>query len=346
LDASSSRSTETPIRPVPPAGLPFERWGIDFIQDLPETINGYKHIITAIDYATRWVVAKPVKERTSAEMSRFLYEEILMNYGCPYEIFSDRASALLSESMSNYLELQTIRHKATTPYHPQTNGMVERMHAMMGHSITTLSNSQPERWDEFLPQTVFAIRVRTHAVSKKSPFYMLYGVSPRIPGDTEPPRVTMQPWSQSTMEDYMERNFDDLEMARGLAYMRSKEQAEAMKKRHACAEASPDFYFKINDWVKLKNYAANKFEFSWKGPYAVVDVGFPGTYWLMDTNGRRLDSTVNQRDLAPWLSGINDNQSYFHDGTRRTTDPESTDEPLDVYISTLYDRYMGDCVIS
>ena len=115
---------------------------------------------------------------------------------------------------------------------------------------------------------------------------------------------------------------------------------------YASAEASPDYYFKINDWVKLKNYSANKFEFSWKGPYAVVDVGFPGTYWLMDTNGRRLDSTVNQRDLAPWLSGINDNQSYFHDGTKRSSNSESTDEPLDVYISTLYDRYMGDCVIS
>ena len=156
----------------------------------------------------------------------------------------------------------------------------------------------------------------------------------------------MQPWTQSTIDDYSERNFDDLEMARGLAYMRSKDQAEAMKKRHASAEASLDYYFKINDWVKRKNYPANKFEFSGKGPYAVVDVGFPGTYWLMDTNGRRLDSTVNQRDLAPWLSGINDNQSYFHDGTNRSSNPESTDEPLDVYLSTLYDRYMGDCVIS
>jgi len=268
-----------------------------------------------------------------------------MNYGCPYEIFSDRASALLSESLENFLELQTVRHKATTPYHPQTNGMVERMHAMMGHSITTLSNSQPERWEEFLPQTVFAIRVRTHAVTKNSPFFLLYGVSPRIPGDTEPPRVSMQPWTQETMDSYTERNLEDLEMARGLAYLRSKEQAEAMKIRHNRAESSPDFYFKINDWVKLKNYAANKFEFSWKGPYVVVDVGFPGTYWLMDTNGRRLDSTVNQKDLAPWLSGINDNQTYFHDGTQRSSDPDSVDVHLDAFISSLYDEYMGDCVI-
>jgi hypothetical protein len=88
LNRSQSTGTSTPIRPVPPAGLRFERWGIDFIQDLRETVNGNRHIITAIDYATRWIVAKAVPERTSAELVKFLYEDILMNYGCPYEVFS------------------------------------------------------------------------------------------------------------------------------------------------------------------------------------------------------------------------------------------------------------------
>jgi hypothetical protein len=55
LDESQTNGTQTPLRPIPPSGLPFERWGIDFIQDLPETISGNRHIITAIDYATRWL---------------------------------------------------------------------------------------------------------------------------------------------------------------------------------------------------------------------------------------------------------------------------------------------------
>jgi hypothetical protein len=346
LDAPVSQ-TDSVVRPVPPVGLPFERWGIDFIQDLPETNSGNRHIITAIDYATRWVVAKAVPERTSAEMVKFLYEEILMNYGCPYEIFSDRASALLSESLNNFMELQTIRHKSTSPYHPKTNGMVERMHAMMGHSITTLSNAQPDRWDEFLPQTLFSIRVRNHAVTKKSPFFLLYGVNPRIPGDTEPPREFMTPWTEETMRDFETRNFDTLQQARGLAYLRSVKQAEEMRKRHREVEDSPDFYFKINDWVKLKKHNANKFEFSWKGPYYVVDVGFPGTYWLMDPNGRRLDSVVNQVDLAPWRADVQDNQTFFHDGTLRSSEPLIVSSlALNVFNVVSLDEPMGDCVIA
>jgi hypothetical protein len=64
---------------------------------------------------------------------------------------------------------------------------------MLNHAITTLTNGRPERWDEYLKQALFGIRCRTHAVTKKSPFYMLYGVEPRLLGDSRPPECTLQP---------------------------------------------------------------------------------------------------------------------------------------------------------
>ncbi|KAH9244449.1 hypothetical protein BASA81_018141 [Batrachochytrium salamandrivorans] len=48
------------FRPVPPVALPFERWGIDFYGPMAETKSGNKYLITCIDYATRWVLAKPM----------------------------------------------------------------------------------------------------------------------------------------------------------------------------------------------------------------------------------------------------------------------------------------------
>jgi hypothetical protein len=91
-----------------------------------------------------------------------------------------------------------------------------------------------------------------------------------------------------------------------------------IRRRHNLQPDSPDYYFKVGDWVKMKHYAQNKFEFDWKGPYHVVDVGFPGTYWLMTPQGLRLDSTVNQNDLAPWLHDTERNVSFFYDGTSRS----------------------------
>ncbi|KAH9272536.1 hypothetical protein BASA83_005350 [Batrachochytrium salamandrivorans] len=74
LLSASRTHAPLPIRPVPPVALPFERWGIDFYGPMVETKSGSKYLITCIDYATRWVLAKPVREMTEAAVATFLYE--------------------------------------------------------------------------------------------------------------------------------------------------------------------------------------------------------------------------------------------------------------------------------
>ena len=96
MDLSQMKGVrKAPLQPIPPAALPFERWGIDFVQNLQKTKKGNRHIITAIDYATRWVVCKAVKKMDADTLAEFLYNDILLNYGAPYEIISDRGLSLL-----------------------------------------------------------------------------------------------------------------------------------------------------------------------------------------------------------------------------------------------------------
>ncbi|KAH9253861.1 hypothetical protein BASA81_008171 [Batrachochytrium salamandrivorans] len=196
LNRSASRThAPLPIRPVPPVALPFERWGIDFYGPMVETKSGSKYLITCIDYATRWVLAKPVKEMTEAAVATFLYD-LMMTYGAPFEIISDRGKSFLAEGISEFERENSIRHLATTPYHPQTNGMVERMHAMLGHGLTTLVADKRDRWDEYLPQVLLAIRTRTHAVTGFSPFYLLFGTHPRLPNDEHPQEAVLCLWTK------------------------------------------------------------------------------------------------------------------------------------------------------
>ncbi|KAH9271428.1 hypothetical protein BASA83_006270 [Batrachochytrium salamandrivorans] len=95
-------------------------------------------------------------------------------------------------------------------------------------------------------------------------------------------------------------------------------KAEAMRKRNGFDENTSDYYFKVGDMVKMKHHDRQKLEFNWKGPYHVVDVGHPGTYWIMTPQGLRLPNAVNQADLAPWLAPVIDNVDFFYDGTIET----------------------------
>ena len=64
---------------------PFQRWGIDLIGVLPRTSKGNRWIITAIDYATGWPVAKAIPKATEDAIADFIFEEIYMHYGAPQE---------------------------------------------------------------------------------------------------------------------------------------------------------------------------------------------------------------------------------------------------------------------
>ncbi|KAH9245949.1 hypothetical protein BASA81_016544 [Batrachochytrium salamandrivorans] len=112
--------------------------------------------------------------------------------------------------------------------------MVERMHAMLGHGLTTLVADKRDRWDEYLPQVLLAIRTRTHAVTGFSPFYLLFGTHPRLPNDKLPKKQSHAFGRIERMEEnseFIARNLEEVGQARSAANVRTKAQAEAMRKR-------------------------------------------------------------------------------------------------------------------
>jgi transposase InsO family protein len=83
--------------------------------------------------------------------------------------------------MKEILKKLNTRHRRTTPYHPRTNGLVERLNGVLGHSVAKYLVGKPRKmWDLYLDNALYHARVRTHSTTEQSPFYMLYGVHPRL----------------------------------------------------------------------------------------------------------------------------------------------------------------------
>ena len=68
----------------------FEKWWIDAIGPLPRSLGGKKHIVLAIDYLTRWVEAKAVREVNAKVVASFIYDQICCRFGVPLVLISDR----------------------------------------------------------------------------------------------------------------------------------------------------------------------------------------------------------------------------------------------------------------
>ncbi|CAM4874461.1 unnamed protein product [Rotaria socialis] len=96
-------------------------------------------------------------------------------------ILSDRGTHFLNTLMENIKNLIGYNHIYSTPYHPQTNGVVERFNATFVAQISKLQNTQHNNWDEYLQAVVFAYNTGVHKSTKFSPYELLYGCAARLP---------------------------------------------------------------------------------------------------------------------------------------------------------------------
>ena len=63
----------------------------------------------------------------------------------------------------------------TMPYHPQTNGLVERLHQIIMHMIRKLGEDKKADWSSHLAEIVHAYNATQSAVTRYSPHYLMFG---------------------------------------------------------------------------------------------------------------------------------------------------------------------------
>ena len=69
------------------------------------------------------------------------------------------------------------------PYHPQTNGLVERSHQTIMQMIGKLGEDEKADWPGHLAEIVHAYNATQSAVTGYSPHYLMFGHRPRLPVD-------------------------------------------------------------------------------------------------------------------------------------------------------------------
>ena len=273
----------------------FDSWSIDLIGRLPRTYRENRWIITAIERSTGWPIVKAVKDATEQTVIDFIHKEIFSVYGIPYEVLSDNGSNLVSIATESFLATTKLKHRHTTPYHPQTNGKLERFNGILGKILAKCLYGRPTNmWDEYLNQAVFATRIRIHAVSKYSPFYLLYGVDPKLPGDSIEGRDTS---AEAKIEEAIHRHAaaNDARLAANKALVEKAMRVGLVR----------DEYFKslsaipVGKFVLVRDESPTKFRPKWFGPYRIIMAAPIGTYALQDCHNNIVRSLIHGSRLLP-----------------------------------------------
>ena len=96
-------------------------------------------------------------------------------------ITTDRGAQFESKLWDSLCNQFGIIRNRTTSYHPQSNGMVERIHRQLKAAIMT--HESPNPWTITLPAVLLGVRSAVKERLGRSAAEMIYGTTLRLPGE-------------------------------------------------------------------------------------------------------------------------------------------------------------------
>ena len=177
------RHTRTPPQPIPMPTGRFHTVHIDIVGPLVPS-RGCQYLLTCIDRFTRWAEAIPIPDMTAETTAHHFLAGWVARFGAPQVIITDQGTQFESRAWSALLDfLGTTRHR-TTPYHPQSNGMIERFHRRLKEAIR--SQPHPYEWANTLPIILLSLRATMKEDINHTPAELVYGEDLRLPGEYAP----------------------------------------------------------------------------------------------------------------------------------------------------------------
>ena len=248
----------------------FKRVAVDIVGPIhPVTDKGNRYILTLVDFASRYPEAIPMASIDTERVAEALLE-IFSRMGVPEEILSDMGTQFTSGLMREVSRLLSVRQITTTPYHPMTNGMVERFNGTLKQMLKRVCADRPRDWDRYINPVLFAYREVPQESVGFSPFELVFGRCIR-----GPMTILKELWTEEIADPQVRTTYqyvldlrERLESTAALA----RENLEKASRRQAkyfnrTARART---LKVGDKVLvLLPTDSNKLLLQWKGPFSI-----------------------------------------------------------------------------
>ena len=102
------------------------RVAIDILSGLPATPDGYKYLLVATDYFSKWLEAVPLCDAEAHTCMRALHSAFFSRFGLPRQLHSDQGGNFESKLVAELCSIAGINKTRTTPFHPRSDGQTER----------------------------------------------------------------------------------------------------------------------------------------------------------------------------------------------------------------------------
>ena len=300
--APSRRVQKAPLIPLPIMSIPFDRIAMDIVGPLPRSRLGNRYILVLCDYGTRCPEAVPLRNIDAEHVAEELVK-VFARVGIPSEILTDQGTNFMSKLLSEVYRLLSVKAIRTSPYHPQTDGLVERFNQTLKAMLRKVADDDGKDWDRLLPYVLFAYREVPQASTGFSPFELLYGRPVRGPLD-----VLRETWEASSsggesVVSYILAIRETLEKMTELVQenlSKAQKQQQVWYDRNARRRE-----FQPGDRVLiLLPTSSSKLLARWQGPYEVVRKCGKVNYEVKMNDRRKQRRVFHVNMLKEWHTPV------------------------------------------
>lgn len=266
-----------PLMPLEVAEAAFSRVAMDIIGPLPKTEKGNTHILVMCDYLTRYTEAWPLSSTDAKTIANVLFEKVICRYGPPSELLTDLGSNFMAEIVRELCRMFDIRRSHTSAYHPQTDGLVEKMNRCIGEMLSMYCGQKQDDWDLFLAPCVHAYNT-TPGVHGFTPYFLLYGRMHQEILDTSLP-VDKQ--MSKSVREHLEKILKSLGDAETVVKQNLEVKRMQMKQYFDAKNKVMEDPYSPGTLVylfipKIKAKLTKKLAFQFHGPYFINDLSPDG----------------------------------------------------------------------
>ena len=115
-----------------------------------------------VDCFSRWTEACPLPDKTAHSVADAFFTQAVCRFGMPIVIHSDQGREFANKIMQELCILCGSHKTRTTPYHPESAGMVERFNRTLLMMLAMFAGKNLDDWDDLLPAVMMAYRSSVH----------------------------------------------------------------------------------------------------------------------------------------------------------------------------------------
>ena len=291
--------------PKPVVSLPLARRFNEVIaMDLKSW--GNKYFLVMVDLYTRYCSAVVISNKNASTIINGVFLNWIVFFGVPGKILSDNGGEFNNEEMRSLGEAFNIRIMNTAAESPWSNGVCERLNAVLGSMVNKVLADCPGCNLNVALAWVVAARNSLSSFSGFSPNQLVFGQNPAIPGVFYD-RLPALEGKEIASSEMVRNNLNALHAARRAFTQAESSERIARALRHNVRETDPGI-LQCGDEVYYKRLGSAE----WRGPGNII--GIDGKQFLVKHGGAyaRVHScrlTKANTRVTDMDSGGNDNSS-------------------------------------